>query len=201
MVQGLRGVDSREEWNRLKAQLEQWSPKSLEAAGFPVSGGQLWLPWSGSVPALLIPYFSREGVQVEAIRFRALGRSERRYMAPCGAGGRIPWRAEAFDGPRPLELVVTEGELDALTLLQSGYESVALGGATPSSATIEWIVDAVENVGRLALWTDSDRAGDGAVDRLARALADRYGWPWVARHVVRWRSRQDANDLAMSGDL
>ena len=158
------------------------------------------MPWWGEAPAILLPYFSQAN-QVEAIRFRRMTPGEKRYMAPIGAGARIPWRAEAFDGPRPLELVITEGELDALSLLQTGYESVALGGATPSRVMLEWIVDAVREAHTIALWTDADAAGDGAVDRLARLLAERYGWDWLEEHVVRWRSATDANDMVASGAL
>ena len=107
----------------------------------------------------------------------------------------------AFDGPRPLDLVITEGELDALSLLEAGYESVALGGATPSGVMLEWLVDAVEHANTIALWTDADPAGEGAVDRLARLLTKQYGWAWVESHVVRWRSATDANDMAVSGEL
>ena len=172
---------------------------ALEAAGL-ARDGKTWMPWSGKAPAILMPYFSRTG-QVEAIRFRCMSPGERRYMAPIGAGARIPWRAETFDGPRPLDLVITEGELDALSLLQAGYESTALGGATPSRVMLEWVVDAVEDASTIALWSDDDAAGEGAVDRLARLLAERYGWAWVEAHLVRWRSATDANDMAASGEL
>ena len=122
-------------------------------------------------------------------------------MAPIGAGARIPWRAEVFDGPHPLELVVTEGELDALSLVQAGYEAVALGGATPSGALLDWVVEAVTNVATLALWTDADNAGDAAVERLTRLLVERYGWDWIEGRVIRWRCPMDANDLLLAGQL
>ena len=199
-VQGLRSIDGPTGWAELYEHLgSAHSTEALETAGL-ARDGKEWLPWWGRVPAILIPYFSRTD-QIEAIRFRRLSPGERRYMAPIGAGARIPWRAEAFDGPWPLNLVITEGELDALSLLEAGYESAALGGATPSRAVLGWIVDAVEHANTVALWTDADAAGEGAVNRLARLLAERYGWAWVESHVVRWRSATDANDMAASGEL
>lgn len=200
-VQGLRSVESVEEWRSLHAGLlAAHGAPALGAAGFGTASSP-WLPWRGRVPALVLPYFARAGRGVEAMRFRRMTPGDKRYMAPVGAGTQIPWRAEAFDAPDPLELVITEGELDALTLLQSGYESVGLGGATPATAVIAWLVDASERVEKMALWTDSDRAGEGAVERLVHALVDRYGLGWTRRHVVRWRSDQDANDLALHGGL
>ena len=199
-VQGLRSIDGPTQWTELYEHLGSiHSMEALGAAGF-ARDGNAWMPWGGRVPAILIPYFSRTD-QIEAIRFRRMTPGDRRYMAPIGAGARIPWRAEAFDGPRPLDLVITEGELDALSLLEAGYESVALGGATPSGVMLEWLVDAVEHANTIALWTDADPAGEGAVDRLARLLTKQYGWAWVESHVVRWRSATDANDMAASGEL
>ena len=205
LVQGIRSVESPDEWIDISGRLcANHEPGELVAAGFayePDNGGVCpWLPWHGKVPAALIPYYSRTG-QVEAIRFRRMTGGDPRYMAPLRAGARIPWRAEAVEGPDPLELVVTEGELDALSLVQTGYEALALGGATPSGALLDWVVEAVANVAALALWTDADDAGDGAVDRLARRLAERYGWDWVESRVIRWRSQMDANDLLSGGRL
>ena len=199
-IQGLRSIDGPTEWAELYERLgSTHSMEALEAAGL-ARDGKTWMPWGGRVPAILIPYFSRTD-EIEAIRFRRMTPGERRYMGPIAAGARIPWRAEAFDGPRPLDLVITEGELDALSLLEAGYESVALGGATPSRVMLKWVVNAVEHVNAVALWTDADAAGEDAVDRLTRLLTDRYGWPWVESHVVRWRSATDANDMAASGTL
>ena len=138
-AQGLRSIDDATEWTKLYSYLvSTHSTEALEAAGL-ARDGKTWMPWWDKPPAILIPYFSRTE-QIEAIRFRRMTDGEKRYMVPIGAGARIPWRAEAFDGPWPLELVITEGELDALSLLQVGYESIALGGATPSRILLEWIV-------------------------------------------------------------
>ena len=156
-VQGLRSIDCLTEWSELYDHFASThSMEALEAAGL-ARDGKAWMPWWGKAPAILIPYVSRAD-QVEAIRFRRMTPGDRRYMVPLGAGARIPWRAETFDGPRPLDFVITEGELDALSLLQAGYESVALGGATPSRAILESVVDAVEHASTIALWTDADRS-------------------------------------------
>ena len=203
-AQGFRSIDSPEQWRRLRQCLNaEYSVEDMVTAGFAYlkqEGGswRSWFPWNEELPpALLIPYFSRTA-QIEAIRFRRMVPGSPRYMALLKAGARIPWRCEAFDGPRPLELVITEGELDGLSLLQCGYDALALGGATPSRYVVEWVAEAAGDASSLALWTDADAAGKGAVDRLAAVLAERHGLRWVEEHVCRWSSEADPNDLLRS---
>jgi len=199
---GLRSWESDKEARSLLAHVATaCGPGALEAAGFGTAG-RVWLPWHGRVPALLLPTFEREGTAVHSVRFRRMDAGAgKRYMAPIGRGARVPWRSEAFDSPDPLELVIAEGELDGLALVQAGYESVALGGATPASALLAYVVEAAERCETLALWTDSDTAGNGAVDRLVNALVRRYGGAWTRAHVRRWRSRVDACEMARQGAL
>ncbi len=200
-VLGFGAWESEKEARAIVAQVgEVLGPDAIEAAGFG-SSSRVWLPWAGKFPALIIPTFSREGTAVHSLRFRRMAGQGKRYLAPIGRGARLPWRAEAFDAPDPLELVIAEGELDALALVQAGYEAMALGGATPSGALLRWIVDASERVAKLALWTDDDCAGNGAVDRLVTALVNQYGAPWTRAHVLRWRSQFDACELARQGGL
>ena len=56
-------------------------------------------------------------------------------------------------------------------------------------------MQAVEDVEALALWTDGDDAGKGAVDRLAGILEEQYGAGWVRARVSRWTSSVDPADL------
>jgi hypothetical protein len=191
---GIRSAESPAAWRTTWAELERAHGADAMASAGLWRDGRAWYPWGGRVPAIALPYLSRDG-QVEAVRWRRIDdAAERRYMAPLGAGARIPYRAEAVDGPRPLRLVVAEGELDALALVQAGYDAVGLGGATPSADVLAWLADALEDAEAVALWTDSDDAGDGAVDRLAAALAERYGAGWVREHVTRWRATADPAD-------
>lgn len=193
---GIRSLETPGAWEALHAALaERHAPEAIEAAGLGFNG-RPWTPrkWRGGVPALTLPYLSRTG-QVEALRWRRIDDApEDRYMVPPKGGACIPWRAEAVDGPHPLHIVVAEGELDALALCQAGYDAVGLGGATPSGALLAWLVDALEDVAGLALWTDADAAGDGAVDRLAALLIERYGASWVRGRVRRWRAPSDPAD-------
>ena len=192
MAHGIRSIESPDAWVDLYRQLgDRHDPEAMAAAGFARDDGPPWTPWRGDIPALLIPYLSR-AEQVEAVRFRRIDTGmDHRYMAPLRAGARIPWHAEAIDGPHPLHIVVAEGELDALALIQAGYDSIGLGGATPSRRLLSWLVDHVEDVDALALWTDPDQAGDRAVDRLANMLIKRYGAAWVRSRVTRWRAAAD----------
>lgn len=142
------------------------------------------------MPALLLPYLDVSG-QVVAVRWRRITPGDKRYMAPLGAPTPIPWGAEVIDGPRPLEIVLVEGELDALAARAAGYDAMALGGTNPSSAVLEWVVEHAGDVDGLALWFDADDAGQAAVRRVAHALARRYGVEWCRSRVCAWRSAGD----------
>ena len=142
------------------------------------------------MPALLLAYLDPTG-QVVAVRWRRITPGDRRYMAPLKAATPIPWGAEVIEGPRPLELVLVEGELDALAARMAGYDAMALGGTTPSASVIEWVVEHVGDVDGLALWFDDDGAGRAAVKRMALALGHRYGVEWVRSRVCEWRSAGD----------
>ena len=77
--------------------------------------------------------------------------------------GPIPWREVRQ---------ALEGELDGLACRQGGYDSMALGGATPSESVIAWIVEHLADASSVALWFDPDRAGTLAMNRLASLLAN-----------------------------
>lgn len=191
-VHGIRSVESPNGWQAAWAELERnHGADAMTEAGLR-RDGQPWYPWGGRVSAILIPYLSRTG-QVEAVRWRRIdGAKDSRYMTPVGGGARIPWGAEAVDGPHPLELVIVEGELDALAARQHGYDSLGLGGATPSREVLRWVVGNVGDVSQLAIWTDSDEAGDSIASALAVELAKAHGAGFVRSKVVRWRTSTDA---------
>jgi len=183
---GIRSIERPGDWRHALAGL---TSRERDAAGLPGS----WLPWGGRVPCLLLPY--RVGEEIRAIRCRRTTPGDVRYMTLRGGAPRIPWNVDALDGPRPLGIVVTEGELDALACLQSGREAVALGGASPSRALLHALVDGLADAASVALWFDDDRAGDQAAERVTDLLRERYGAPWVAAHVWRWRSASDPANL------
>ena len=191
---GVRSMGGPDDWRATWADLTRLHGiEGMEAAGL-ARDGRAWIPWGGKVPAIVLPYLDLGG-HVVAVRWRRSDDvRENRFRTPLGGATPIPWHAEAVDAPRPLRLVVAEGELDGLALCQAGYDAIGLGGATPSTAVLTWLVEALEDVEHLALWTDADAAGDGAVDRLAAQLAERYGASWVRARVSRWRAAADPAD-------
>lgn len=200
-VQGLRSIETPDEWESLRVHLvDQCGGENVEAAGFGAEA-RPWWPWRGAVPALVLPYFDSDGIGVHHVRFRRITPGPRRYVAPMGPGHRIPWRVEAFEGPRPLEIVVVESELDALALLEHGCDAVALGGATPHRAVISWLVAALGEVQEAALWLDDDEAGQRSVKKLTAALVEKHGAAWARGHIRVWRSEQDPAALARAGRL
>lgn len=189
-VHGIRSLETPEAWRSTWTDLERTHGTDAMIAAGLWRDGRPWCPWRGQVPALVLPYLDPTG-QVVAVRWRRMTPGDRRYMAPLGAPAPIPWGAEAVDGPRPLELVLVEGELDALAARMAGYDSMALGGTTPSGAVIDWLVEHVADVDGLALWFDGDDAGRKAVRTVALALGHRYGVEWVRSRVCQWRSAGD----------
>lgn len=189
-VHGIRSMESPEEWRSAWATLHDLHGTAAMTDAGLWRDGRPWHPWGSKVPALLLPYLDPAG-QVVAVRWRRLIPGNRRYMAPLRAPASIPWGAEAVEGPRPLELVLVEGELDALAARMAGYDAMALGGTTPAASVIEWVVEHVADVDGLALWFDDDAAGHAAVRRVALALGQRYGIQWLRSRVCQWRSVGD----------
>ena len=160
-----------------------------------------WWPAHWSPAALVIPYMT-EAEHVAHVRLRRLdGDTRPRYLCPPGGAARIPWRLEALGAPRPLELVVVEGELDALVLVSRGIEAIATGGAAPGPDVLYGVVSRADECARLVIWSDDDKAGDTLAEKLTQLLADRWGPSWVRSHVRRRRSAHDACELAAAGAL
>lgn len=193
-VHGIRSFETPGAWKAAWAALESiHGLDGMLAAGFH-GRGEPWYPWGAQVPAVLLPYVDPFG-QVVAVRWRRITPGDRRYMAPLRSPAPIPWGAEALSGPGPLEIVLVEGEFDALAARMTGYDAIALGGATPSATVVRWIVENVRTVDALVLWPDDDNAGRAAMHRIALALGDRYGAEWVLSHVFSWRSERDPADI------
>jgi hypothetical protein len=127
----------------------------------------------------------------EAQRRKALELSKRHWNLPRDtAGDRRPyWNCVArVDGG---DLVVVEGQADAVTLAQWGIPAVALAGVrvadTDDGRRLLLLLAKHE---RLTVGLDADAAGMGGVLPLAEALGPKI-------HVVRWPSH-DVNEWAVN---
>ena len=126
---------------------------------------------SGS-QGLAIPWADGRG-KLLWVNWRPLMQGKPKYWAEPGSPKRLSlygWHVL----PRCVtRLVLVEGELDALALIQAGVPAVAMGGLYISR-------DQQEQLQRrgvpLILWTDGDKAGQDALPRLRQQLA---GMPLV----------------------
>lgn len=117
---------------------------------------------------VVIPYFNSQGVPV-FYKARSVPPADKAFRAPSGR--EAPLFNESAIKPGLEELVMVEGEIDCLTLLSQGYESVVgVPGANVKKAA--WI-DKLDKVAPKVIYTlyDSDKVGQKA----AREIATRIG--------------------------
>ncbi|WKV24056.1 DNA primase [Bacillus phage PSYJ-YH] len=82
-------------------------------------------------------------------------------------------------------LYICEAEIDALTVIQNGYASVALGGSSISDRQAEMILQS--GVQRIVIASDNDGAGKELAKKIKKKLYS------LELYVVRWD--QDGDDI------
>ena len=205
---GFRSIDGPEGWGWLRSALmDSHSWPELVVAGFGKKGeAQVFLPFYGKEPALLIPYL--DGEEVKAVRFRNLKPNadpRNRYREPLSARPHVPFNAGVLKAIESGgDLHIAEGELDAWTLHLADVVAIGIPGA--SAWRPEWS-QMVRSASRVLLWYDPDEAGEAATGKTAESLAGTWGGAaWVRERVKRVRRRtgdegQDVNDLHRAGRL
>ncbi len=201
---GFRSVDSERSWTEIGVFLgARYGEDELRAAGFPpdTERGGLTLPFSGKLPALVIPY--RFAGEVIGLRFRNLlpDRPEyksNRYRSLTAAKPPWPYNADALgDGV----VYVIEGDLNAETVRQ--YGECAVGAYGAGMWQRQW-TPCLARASRIVAWFDAtDRlgAGDRGVLTLRRSLVEEFGSAWVAERWARLLTAADANELHRRGRL
>jgi len=113
---------------------------------------------------LSIPHF--QGGDVQNIKFRSLPPANKtfRRIPDCRS---ILFNADAIKGQK--EIIITEGELDAITLVQAGIENVVSGTAGAGSFDPEWI-DQLKPFKKIYLVYDADEKGQQGAKSLAKRL-------------------------------
>ncbi len=136
-----------------------------------------------------IPHFE-EGKLVN-IKFRSFPPAEKtfRRIPDCKS---ILFNGDAIKNHRD-SIIICEGELDAIILIQNGFENVV--GATNGAGAFdpEWI-DQLKPVKRIYLAYDPDEAGQKG----ARSLAKRLGY--ARTFNIELPAAQDVNDFFQAGN-
>lgn len=136
---------------------------------------------------LAIPHYQNK--ELANIKFRSLPPAKKTFKRISGCKS-ILFNVDALHVQK--EIYVTEGELDAITLLQAGIENVVSGTTGAGSFDPEWI-DQLKTVGKLYICYDADEAGQKG----ARSLAKRLGYNRCFN--IELPENQDINDYFRNG--
>ena len=143
--------------------------------------------------AVAFPYRAKEG-EVSAAKFRTV---DKRWSSTSGVTRGL-YNAEALAGAKDLPIVITEGEIDCLTVIQSGFHrAVSLpDGWTEQGNKTECLVaseKALRNSPCVIVAGDADKAGESLPRAIANILK---GHP--VRYVTWPDGCKDANDVLMA---
>lgn len=137
---------------------------------------------------ITIPHY--QGGELVNIKFRSLPPAEKtfRRIPDCKS---VLFNVDALKGRQ--EIILTEGELDAISLIQAGADNVI--GATNGAGAFdpEWI-DQLKTLKKIFIAYDSDEAGQKG----ARALAKRLGYNRC--YNMELPDGQDINDYFQAGN-
>jgi twinkle protein len=149
---------------------------------------KLGLRMAGGIRWLSIPHFQKGHLM--NIKFRSLPPAEKAFERVPGCLS-ILFNVDSLE-TKPEEIILAEGELDAITLLQAGFENVLGTTAGAGSFLPEW-VDLLKPVKKIFLAYDPDEQGQKG----ARALAKRLGYNRCRN--VELPVGQDVNDFFRAG--
>jgi len=113
-----------------------------------------------------LPTF-RDGKCV-VIKWRSLPPAEKTFRREPAGAESVLFNGDCLKGD-PLEVIVTEGEMDALTLLQAGFPNV-VGIPTGASSLPEECVVPLKKIRKVFLAYDPDPAGTRGVETAAKRI-------------------------------
>ena len=141
------------------------------------------------VPVICFPYFSNE--KLINIKYRGPQKS---FNMVSGAE-LIFWNIDCLSNND--EVIIVEGEIDALTFIQAGFENILSvpNGANKNLEYLDSCIDAFPDIKKIYIATDQDTKGIELKGELIRRLGAERCW------VVSFKDCKDANDyLQKYGD-
>ena len=155
--------------------------------------GIKWIPRTiDGREEIMIAYPTFDGAKCTNVQYRAMHK-EKGFSQEAGCDP-IPWNVNSVVGHDTM--IITEGRMDALACIQSGYEAViSLGNGAKSRVELfdGFRHTLFAQVKTVIIAVDNDEAGDAARDNLLRYFG-------AARcRVVQWRGCKDANEMLQQG--
>lgn len=145
-------------------------------------------------PAVVFPIYDPRGLAVDLVKYLGVQRGadgKKAVWASADAKPRLfGWQAIDRD---TRHLVITEGEIDALTVAGWGFPALSVPSGAKNMDWIEHDFDALTRFDRIYVATDADDAGHAC----AEAIAERLGRERCFRVVL--PGYKDANEAECSG--
>ena len=138
--------------------------------------------YSKEVPVICFPYFF--GGKLVNIKYRGPGKSFKMV-----AGAELIFYnldvVSQFD-----EVIITEGEIDALTLIQAGFDNTISvpNGANKNLEYLDDCIQLFDSISKIYIATDQDTKGIELKDELVRRFGPEKCW------VVSFKDCKDANE-------
>ena len=170
----------------------------------PVSSTQIYVNFNGSINETIYDFFNSKEFILSKVKVRAIGKELKRFqrIEPTGAIFQGMFGLDIADSiikenNLPNEIVITEGEFDAIAVYQdTGLPAVSLPNGC-SNLPVE-LLPLFKKYSKIYLWTDSDQAGKIASENFAKKLGIKK------TYIVNTRKNdpngpKDANDCLKNG--
>lgn len=155
--------------------------------------------WNRDEACVTFPWIERSANGVEftnRVKARSLANKSNMRLDPAGGRwGLFGWHTVP---PEAQEIVICEGEYDAMSVWQAtGYPAVSLPNGSRSLPPE--LLPYFERFQKIFLWMDDDKAGQEGAQEFARKLGDRRTWIVLTR-MGRIDGSKDANEALKRGE-
>jgi len=142
---------------------------------------------------MIFPCYDPDGKTIDLLKFLAIKRDDGKKIIWASANSKprlFGWQAVH---PDSRNVVITEGEIDAMTIAGWGYAALSLPQGAVNMEWIEHDFDALSRFEKIYICTDNDEPGNKA----AAEMVDRLGRERCYRLV--FDQCKDANEALVSG--
>ncbi|MBX3005969.1 MAG: toprim domain-containing protein [Anaerolineales bacterium] len=154
----------------------------------------------GRVPGLppgMLVYPHVEGGRVRYLSLRSIREKRHHNLSQLLVGTKRPYYNHAWS-PREREVVIVEGQADALSLAQWGIPAVALAGASAADKLLG-ALSAYIHSGTVYLGLDMDQPGETAAGKLMQVLGPLARLAqWPAGDANEWLQAMASNQVAVN---